>query len=273
MSKNQSTAQNNRSKPSFKGIPLSKYTSRGKEITIYRLEAKDASIIDKLLNKIKKKQLPIKSMQGTNYNCTKEIMKDSLESIQKLLRLRKEPIFKDTSAIFLAVEDKSKKPCGLLVGNMAKINKRGDIVYSNRNRPNESEIDWLVAWNPEKENAISGTGQILVHHFFRFCKKISAEKIFVRSERPSKSFAKLFYGKMGFKVAGGPMPWEGKHRPLNVVNKLYNKNPHVPDKSIVYPMEIALEDTKIPMKTVSKKFNEMPLERASLEPEEFVNLD
>ena len=57
------------------------------------------------------------------------------------------------------------------------------FVYSSRHNPskNETEIDWLVTWNPDDEN-IKGIGKALVGEYFRTIKKDKFRDVFVRSE-------------------------------------------------------------------------------------------
>ena len=105
--------------------------------------------------------------------------------------------------MFVATQDGS--PCGLLVGNIPKHVYDGErICYSSRHNPakNETELDWLVTWQPKGKCKIKGIGKALVGEFYRTIKKDKFRDVFVRSEVPENSYASEFYESIGFEQLG-----------------------------------------------------------------------
>ena len=105
--------------------------------------------------------------------------------------------------MFVAVYD--GKPCGFLVGNIPKtLPVTENITYSSRHNAAryETEIDWLVTWNPNRNEKIKGIGKALVGEFFRTLKGDKFRDVVVRSEVPEFSYAASFYESLGFERLG-----------------------------------------------------------------------
>lgn len=105
--------------------------------------------------------------------------------------------------MFMAVYE--GKPCGFLVANIPKtLPVTMGITYSTRHNcaKNETEIDWLVTWNPNKNENLKGVGKALVGEYFRTVKGDKFRDVFVRSEIPENSNAVYFYESMGFERLG-----------------------------------------------------------------------
>ena len=93
------------------------------------------------------------------------------------------------------------KPCGFLIANIPKKRPVTDAeVFTSRHNPakNETEIDWLVTWNPNRNESLKGIGKALVGEYFRTIKPDKFRDVFVRSEIPEYSYAAFFYESVGF---------------------------------------------------------------------------
>ena len=93
------------------------------------------------------------------------------------------------------------KLCGLLVANIPKRDSKSNkMIYSSRHNParKETEIDWLVTWNPTGDMSINGIGKSLVGEYYGTLAKDDFRDVYVRSEIPEYSFALSFYEGLGF---------------------------------------------------------------------------
>ena len=105
--------------------------------------------------------------------------------------------------MFMAIHD--GKPCGFLIANIPKrLAGTNAETYSSRHNPakNETEIDWLVTWSPNRNENIKGIGKAIVGEYFKTVCSDKFRDVFVRSEVPEKSNALFFYQSMGFERLG-----------------------------------------------------------------------
>ena len=166
--------------------------NKAKNISVIAIEKKDLPFIENFITYIK---------NLNNDAVKKEIMKDSSKTMLEIL-IKSNMSGMDKVKMYIAAHDRI--PCGILIANIPKIFWGDEVfVYSSRHNPskNETEIDWLVTWNPDDEN-IKGIGKALVGEYFRTIKKDKFRDVFVRSEVPEKSFANAFYEKLGFEQLG-----------------------------------------------------------------------
>jgi hypothetical protein len=139
------------------------------------------------------------------------IIDASTSTISAVLEIPKDILEK--VKMFMAIYE--GKPCGFLVANVLKKQPgTGVEVYTSRHNPakNETEIDWLVTWNPNRNEVLKGVGKALVGEYFRTVKADKFRDVFVRSEIPEHSYAYYFYESVGFERIG------------NKRTKLCNKN-------------------------------------------------
>lgn len=254
----------------FKGLQVSTYNVIEKhpnnekvlkELTIYEMEPKDIPFLNDLEKKIK---LLRKNARRKDKKNLYKIVISSIEEAKSTLKLRKDFKINDPSVIYLASIE--KQPCGILMGNMPKINTDDcQLTFSNRNKPNETELDWIATWQPKKGQYLKCTGTALVSEFFNFCKNLkNIDSIFVRSEVPHKSKAFDFYHNLGFNHTGEKtMPVDNNSRPKEIAKLLLKS--FKPDRSHIIPMEISTKDAVIKADHYFSKLNRTELEQRSFD--------
>ena len=180
--------------PSFNAIQLSQWRcsnakNTAKNISIVSIEKNDLDFMQKFLTYIEK--------QKNDNISAKEIMVYSTKTIIDILSSNLPKM--DKIKMFVATYN--NLPCGLFVANIPKSYANDETyVYSSRHnsRKSETEIDWLVTWNPTGNEKLKGVGKALVGEYFHTIKKDKFRDVFVRSEVPEKSFAAYFYENLGF---------------------------------------------------------------------------
>ena len=253
----------NQNNLNFKAIPIAQWhcktmNNRTKDISIIAFEKKDLDFAEKFIEKATDicKNDPDKLTIVTSTILTiKDLLKLSNLNIEKV-------------KMFLALNERT--PCGLLVGNVPKIDKESTLIkYSSRHNSakNETELDWLVTWQPKGKSKIKGIGTALVCEYFRTIKKDKFRDIFVRSEVPEKSYATNFYEKLGFETLG------------TKCLKLYNKNSAqyiIPDygdgADDTIPMIVTRKTLQDISQDLSKKMTRREFKPISINAEDLVNL-
>lgn len=225
--------------PSFKAYPLAKYSylhGEAKDIFVYQLEKRDVGFMKNLSENIDKFY---KKHEVEDWS-TKQVMKEAIDAGVSILQSEKE----DKAKVLMAFAD--NEPSAILIGNILKKDKNGNLHYSSRKNhsKDETELDWLVTWNKK----IFGEGKVIVSEFFHRVIKDGFKQIYVRSEVPEKSFALEFYKKMGFK------PLSDKQR------KLQRKN----DNNYLIGEYDVADDPVVPMKATIKDIRQA-LEKRSRE--------
>ncbi len=247
----------------FRAIPLAQWrcktlNNKPKNITIINFEEKDLKLVEKFIEKsdliCKKDRLK------------QELVKNAICTIRDVLSI-KDKAFKKVK-MFLAIHEGT--PCGLLVGNVPKhFLDSEQIKYSSRHNSakNETELDWLVTWQPRGKSKIKGVGKALVGEYFKTIRKDRFRDIFVRSEVPENSFATSFYESLGFESLS--------QKRL----KLFNKNSAqylVPDYGIAtddtIPMLITRKNSQEMADYLSKKMLRQEFKQASVNAEEIINI-
>ena len=126
------------------------------------------------------------------------ILKSAISTIINILKFENQELLKKTKIWGAVYKDKL---CGLLVANIPKRDSKSNkIIYSSRHNParKETEIDWLVTWNPTGDKSIKGIGKSLVGEYYGTLAKDGFRDVYVRSEIPEYSFALSFYEGLGF---------------------------------------------------------------------------
>lgn len=178
-------------KPAFKAVPLARYqVGQDDYVKIYQLEKRDVPFLTKFVKNIKQYFVA----KGINDYSHRQVMEEAFNAGEKLLSSPDE----QKAKVMLAVKDSN--PCGILIANAMKEAKDGKIVYSSRKNhaKKETELDWLVSWNPFPEKSIKGFGKALTAEYFETLKADGFRDVYVRSEVPELSFASEFYKQMGF---------------------------------------------------------------------------
>lgn len=267
----------------FRGIPLAEYQVHSatgatmgappeqKTVTLIELEPKDIPVLDYLEKRVKKQDILPPNSHEQDVAMHYKILEKALKDARNTLRLREQYKIKDPTVIYLAVADKA--PCGLIMGNMPKINQFCQITYSNRNVPNEIELDWLVTFPIRLKTKLKGVGQLLVSRFFKFCgTKPDVKTIFVRSEVPEYSRAVEFYKAMGFaSLQPDPVPMDSLDQPRELAC-LLNEEGFYPNTTQVQPMLIQQEKAQEIAKKIIGKFHPKELEPISQDIRQLVDL-
>lgn len=180
----------NKSTPSFKAIPKAKYElfKDTGDVRIYELEKRDIPLLQNYVSNMDKFFLK-HNIEGES---RQQVIEESFNAGIKILNEEESP--KNKSKVFMAVSD--NKPCGIIIGNVPKTDKNGNLHYSSRKNHGieETELDWLATWNSD----LKGVGKALVGEYFISAKNDGFKTIYVRSEVPEKSGAEDFYKSVGF---------------------------------------------------------------------------
>lgn len=161
-----------------------------KNVTIALLEASDLDYINEFSKQLIKKY-------GYLDNTRLDILKSTINTAKIILE-NLDNIYKKAK-IFMAIQD--SKPCGFLIANIEKTSQETNTpIYSARHNSakKETEIDWLLTWNPNRNEKIQGIGKAIVGEYFHTLKKDGFRDVYVRSEIPEKSEAEFFYESLGF---------------------------------------------------------------------------
>lgn len=226
---------------SFRAIPLAEYSylqTRSK-VVLYKLEKKDIGylqhLIDNLENFYKKYEIDNES--------ARQVIQEAFNAGIEILRGEKSS---ETKADIL-MSFYNNEPGSILIGNVLKIDKKGNLHYSSRKNhaQDETELDWLATWNKK----IPGEGQATVYEFFWRLLKSGFKQCFVRSELPEKSSAVSFYTRMGFEKLSD--------RPRSILRK--NDNGYIigsydDEADKIIPMKATVMDI---VKIIEEKANQM----------------
>lgn len=265
---------------SFGALPVAEYKvkvtegsrSLYKKLTVYEAEPKDKSIIKHMLLKLASlKALPTKQ-NIYNYVSHGIIIKKALIEMDRLLDMKgtSSNNLADRAKIFMAVCD--NQLCGVAVSNIPKVTHENNIVYSNRSRINETELDWLTTWPiSESQQKIKGTGKILLAHVFDFVQSLRANTMYIRSEHPKHTNATPFYKSMGCIETGPAIPCDEIGRPVDI-SRLSDKKEKL-YSGLVIPMEISQDVAAKKASQVFEEFSRQKLKPDSVNPEEIIDFN
>ena len=224
----------------FTAVPKANYKlfkNTGKAV-IYELEKSDIPFLEKIKANIvqffQKHQITDEAKQ--------EIFEDSLDASLNILK-DSEKLGKKAKIYFAVAE---KQPCGLIVGNAAKVDKKGKLVYSSRKNhgSKETELDFLSACHPEYK----GTGKALVNEYLIGTKEAGFKDVYVRSEVPQYSGAVDFYSKNGFKSLTG----EKQKLDLKKGDNSYVGGDYFDPNDLILPMKATPKRVNETIKETSK---------------------
>ena len=248
----------------FNAVPLAQWRcktldNKTKDVVIFAFEQNDINFVRKFVEK-------------TQDICKNDL--DKLEIVNSTIRTIRDILDKTNKKnfervkMFLALNEGT--PCGLLVGNVPKLDKDSkQIKYSSRHNSakNETELDWLVTWQPKGKSKIKGIGTALVCEYFRTVKKDKFRDIFVRSEVPEKSYATNFYEKLGFETIGTKRL------------KLFNKNSaqyvisdYGEGNDDTIPMIVTRKNLQDISQDLSKKMTRQEFKQNSIEAEDLIKI-
>lgn len=193
---------------------LSANKTQSRNISIVALDKSDKVFADYILNLSKNIDYLEKARQ--------HVLEDTAVTLKGILNSKDE--LDEKLKLYVAVYD--AKPCGLLIANMPKlVNENGNIAYSSRHNgaKNETELDWLVTWYPDKDTGIRGVGKALLGEYFRTLKSDNFRDVYVRSELPENSTAQDFYETLGFEILSEKRKmWESRTTNLPLVRSCDN---------------------------------------------------
>lgn len=190
--------------------------NKAKNVSIIAIEKRDLVFMQNF----------VKYVENLKNDCwvRKEIMIHSSKTILEILNSDL-PNF-DKIKMFIATSDNI--PCGIFIANIPKTYAPNEAyVYSSRHNSakNETEIDWLVTWNPTGNEKIKGIGKALVGEYFRTVKKDKFRDVFVHSEIPEYSFATKFYESLGFENIGTKrIKLSNKNSAQTIINSYGDRN-------------------------------------------------
>ena len=235
--------------PNFKAIPLAKYSflkNQEKDIVVYKLEKRDIGFLKYVSEHIdtfyKKHEIEDES--------PRQIVKEAVDASIEILQRKEE----EKADVLLAMAD--LEPSAILIGNILKKDKNGNVHYSSRKNhsKDETELDWLATWNKK----ILGEGKVIVSEFFHRVIEHGFKQVYVRSEVPEKSFALEFYKKMGFEpLSKGQRKLQRKNDNSYVIG-----NYDVLDDMVI-PMKATIKDIRQSLEKRSKEFEREELETHS----------
>lgn len=276
-------------KISFKGIPAAKYPIISKQtgkplnqyIHIYEIEGRDEVFLKKMLRSAKNKKLISKNIQKTCvYKDNKEyirfcysLINDSINAMLNLFKITQQSKIIDPSIKYLATID--NKPCGIIMGNIPKISQDyREVVFSNRDKKNETELDWLVTWSTKGQEGKRGVGRALMAEYLNACTKLKdTDSIYVRSTIPMIANAVEFYKANGFKeLVPRRIPYQESSRPRNISDLISGKE-FKDDDYPVRPLELDMEDAKAVFQKTQEELKRDSLDKTSIDLTKIIKLN
>ena len=259
-------SSNQQSKLSFNAISLAQWrcktlNNKIKNINIVSFEPKDINFVENFIKKI-------------DYICKNDISKKemvdiTIKTIRDILYNIKDKNFAKVKT-YLAVQEGT--PCGLLIGNIPKqIQGSDNTRYSARHNcaKNETELDWLVTWQPRGKSKIKGVGKALVCEYFRTIKKEKFRDVFVRAEIPENSYATSFYESLGFeKLNEKRLKLSNKNSAQYYVIKNYGCETDDGNISMLITRKILQEITEYLSKTMCRK----EFKKSSIDAEDLIKI-
>ena len=233
--------------------------NKAKNISIISVEKNDLDFMQKFLGYIEKQKNESTSAKEIMIYATKtiiEILDSNLPQINKI-------------KMFIATYN--NKPCGIFVANVPKMYAKDEAyVYSSRHNSgrNETEMDWLVTWNPTGNEKLKGVGKALVGEYFHTVKKDSFRDVFVRSEVPEKSFATYFYEGLGFeRLSTRRLKLSNKNSTPSVIKDFGSESD---DDTI--PMIITRSKIQTKASELAKEMNRQEFKKNSIDAENLIDI-
>lgn len=242
---------------SFKARPIAAYKSfkntNVRDLVVYSLEPMDIPFLEML-----RIQIGQNSKQKETMPIHQEILIAGLNSIINILKMRKTFEAEDKTVALLSVCN--GKVTSIIQGNMPKIDfKQSKIFYSNRGKPNESEIDWLTI-NPPSDNQKlpKSASAAIVAEFYKYCLSLKprVQSIYCRSEIPEKCQKSVaFYKKIGFRpVSTTYIDLQNTARPIDT-SDLVTTDSYSLSNDCVLPLVVSRDSIKRVFNQIAKKFS------------------
>ena len=270
LSKNQNTKIN------FYGKPIAEYSvksvddqkkSAARKLIIYEAETKDITIFEHMSKNLNSLETVSPQNRIRNYLSHTIIIKRALDEALSLLKYNiKNPdsIAKHTPIYFAAAD---KQLCGIAITGIPKKSKNEEIVFSDRAKINDTELDWLTSWSIRPEQKIKGTGSILLSTVYDNLNSKPFQSLYIRSEHPKNTDAVKFYESMGCTQAGSPIPCDAKDRPLPITHTPGEKK----YSELIIPMEINRTKAILKTREIAAKYEQKLLETNSINPEDIID--
>ena len=187
----QSINQNYSYNTNFRAVPLARYCylrDKTKDVVVYQLEKKDIGYMKHIVDNLDK----FFKKYDIDGDSARQVLEEAFNAGIQVLKANK-PAEKKARILMAFYGD---EPSSILIGNVLKVDKKGNYHYSSRKNhaKAETELDWLATFNKK----IPGEGQATVYEYFFTLLKDGFKQCFVRSEIPEKSSAVNFYTRMGF---------------------------------------------------------------------------
>jgi len=225
-----------------------------KKLAIYEVKLEHEPIISHAFNQIMAFDMLPPDKNVIFYVSHNIVIKKALEEIKKLLRMHVNAPsgLASKAKIYMAICD--RQLCGVAVANVPKITKNGEIVYSCRNNPHETELDWLVTWPLTSGQKVKGVGKLLLSYVYDFVRQSNFKSLslYIRAMEPRLTNAVLFYISMGCRKIGHLIPYELPGMPIEIVRILDPK--YKPYKGITVPMEISVKNASDKAKAIFNEF-------------------
>lgn len=232
--------------------------NKTKNVAIVSIDKSDLAFAEKFIKYIG-------NLKNDNKSA-KEIMDNSSKTILEIL---KSDIY-DSEKIKIYIATYDEIPCGIFVANMPKfLPNNTTVLHSSRHNPakKETELDWLVTWNPKGNEKLKGVGKALVGEFFRTVKQDNFRDVFVRSEVPEKSYAKNFYESLGFEQIGKKrVRLFNRNSAQSLINDYTEKN----DETV--PMLITRSKIQEIAKKLASKMGRKEFKENSVSAEDLISL-
>lgn len=230
-----------------------------KNISVVSIEKSDLDFMHNFLSHIENQSV------NNNDKSSKEIMVYGTKTIIEILKSN----IPSTDKIKMLVATYNNKACGILVANVPKIRNQTYTHSSRHNAAkNETEIDWLVTWNPTNNEKLKGIGKALVGEYFHTVKKDKFLKVFVRSEVPEKSFATYFYEKLGFETLNSKRLRLSNKNSAQCIVKDYGSESN--DETV--PMIITKKQLEKKANELAKEMNRQEFKENKLDAKDLINL-
>lgn len=228
-----------------------------KKLAIYEVKTEHEPIISHAFKRVDAFDMLSPNQNILFYVSHNIVIKKALEDIKKLLIMQGNAPggLASKPKIYMAICD--KQLCGVAVANIPKITKDGEIAYSCRNRPSETELDWLVTWPLRSGQKIRGVGKLLLSYIYDFARESNYESLYIRAVEPKLTNAVLFYYSMGCSKNGALIPYEYPGIPIEIVMILDPK--HKPYTGTTVPIEISVKNASNKANDIFNEFKPIKL--------------
>lgn len=228
-----------------------------KKVAIYEVKLIHAPIINHAFKRVNELDMLSHDPNVVFYVSHNIVIKKALEDIKKLLMMQTNAPngLASNAKIYMAICD--RELCGVSIANIPKVTKDGEITYSCRNIPTETELDWMVTWPLRSGQKIKGVGKLLLSYVYDFVIESNYKSLYIRAVEPKLTNAVSFYRSMGCSKYGISIPYEYPGIPIEIVMILDPE--HKPYRGLTVPMEISSEDASDKASDIFNQFTPIKL--------------